>query len=97
MSVGKKGGQFRSDDASAFIGSLLTHAPVALAFLDRDLRYLAVNDVMAAANGLDPGAHIGRTIADVLPDLVPGTGACHAAGVGPRRSGHRPARGARVF
>ena len=67
----KNPGQFRSDDASAYIGSLLAHAPVGLGFLDRHLRYLAVNEALAAINGLTPEAHVGRTVADVIPDFAP--------------------------
>ena len=63
---------FRPDDAAAFIGSLLAHAPVGLGFLDRDLRYLTVNDALAAMNGSSSDAHIGRTIAEVIPALAPG-------------------------
>ena len=67
----KDPGQFRSDDASAYIGSLLAHAPVGLGFLDRQLRYLAVNEALATINGITPAAHVGRTVADVIPDFAP--------------------------
>ena len=48
---------------------VFAHAPVGLALLDRDLRYLRVNDRLAEINGLPAGAHLGRTIGEILPDL----------------------------
>ena len=47
-------------------------APVGLCYLDTDLRYLHINDWLAALNGLPIGAHLGRTIRAVLPDVAEG-------------------------
>jgi len=49
---------------------LFAAAPLGVAFLDRDLRYLRVNDVLAAANGLPADEHTGRTPADLDPALA---------------------------
>lgn len=46
-------------------------SPVGKAFLDRDLRYVAVNRTLAAFNGVSAEDHIGRTVRDVLPDAFP--------------------------
>jgi PAS domain S-box-containing protein len=46
-------------------------APVGLAALDADLRYLRINRRLAEINGLPPAEHIGRTISEVLPNLAP--------------------------
>jgi PAS domain S-box-containing protein len=43
-------------------------APVGLAFLDRDLRYVSLNQRLAAMNGLPVEEHLTRTVADVLPE-----------------------------
>jgi PAS domain S-box-containing protein len=51
--------------------SLLAASPIGIAFLDRDLRYLRVNDAMAAINGSPAPEHIGKTIAEVLPRAAP--------------------------
>jgi PAS domain S-box-containing protein len=41
-----------------------------LAFLDRDLRYVSVNDQMAEIDGAPVAAHIGRRMADVVPECA---------------------------
>ena len=42
-------------------------APIGLCLLDRELRFLAVNAVLARANDATPEAHIGRTLAEMAP------------------------------
>ena len=37
-------------------------APVGLCALDRDLRYLRINDRLAEINGIPAAEHIGRTV-----------------------------------
>jgi PAS domain S-box-containing protein len=46
-------------------------APVGLAFLDRELRYKMVNRRLAHMNGRPMEDHIGRTVAQVIPELFP--------------------------
>jgi PAS domain S-box-containing protein len=46
-------------------------APVGLAFLDRDLRYKAVNRRLAEMNGRAMEDHIGQTVAQVIPEVFP--------------------------
>lgn len=55
------------DRALAKLESLLRASPAGIAFLDRDLRYLRVNEALAALNGVSVEQHIGRTVGDVLP------------------------------
>lgn len=50
---------------------LFEDAPVGLAFLDRDLRYLRINRELAAINGLPVEAHLGRSVEELWPDLDP--------------------------
>lgn len=45
-------------------------APVGLGVVDRTLRYLLVNDALAAIDGLPAGAHLGRTVREVHPELA---------------------------
>ena len=47
-------------------------APIGLCCLDTDLRFLQINDWMAAINGLSVEDHLGRTIGEVLPDVAAG-------------------------
>jgi diguanylate cyclase (GGDEF)-like protein/PAS domain S-box-containing protein len=46
-------------------------APVGLAFVDRNLRYMHLNKQLADMNGLPVEGHLGRTIPDVLPEYFP--------------------------
>ena len=46
-------------------------SPVGKAVLDRDLRYVLINETLAAFNGSTVEAHLGRTVQDVLPEAFP--------------------------
>ena len=50
---------------------MLRSAPVGIGFWDRDLRFVRVNDALAALNRLPPEEHIGKTLAEVIPTLAP--------------------------
>jgi PAS domain S-box-containing protein len=54
----------------AELNAIYDTAPVGLCFVDRELRYVRVNDVLAASNGLPASEHIGRTIREIIPDLA---------------------------
>jgi len=58
----------------ALLNSLLDNAPVGSGFFDHELRYLRLNPALAEMNGLPLEAHLGRTLAEVLPDLSPEVG-----------------------
>lgn len=45
-------------------------APVGLCVFDTELRYLRINDRLAAFNGLPAEAHLGRTVYEVVPALA---------------------------
>ena len=55
----------------AHIRAVYDGAPVGLALLDKDLRYVSVNHRLATMNGTSVEAHIGSKLADMLPDLFP--------------------------
>jgi PAS domain S-box-containing protein len=44
-------------------------APVGFAFVDRDCRIVRINETLADVNGAPPDEHIGRTIAEMVPDV----------------------------
>jgi EAL domain-containing protein (putative c-di-GMP-specific phosphodiesterase class I) len=46
-------------------------APVGLCFLDRNFRYISLNPRLAEINDVPLADHIGKTVAEVLPDLFP--------------------------
>nr|WP_314544763.1 cache domain-containing protein [uncultured Massilia sp.] len=52
--------------SSALLGTVYATAPVGLAFLDRSLRIVMINDYLARVNALSADAHIGRTLPEVL-------------------------------
>lgn len=45
-------------------------APVGLCMLDRDLRFLRINERLAEINGVSVEGHIGRTVAEIVPGLL---------------------------
>lgn len=49
--------------------ALYQNAPVGLALLDREFRYLRVNQFLAELNGMTVDQMIGRGIFDILPDI----------------------------
>lgn len=54
----------------AQLDSIYRGAPVGLAFQDADLRFVEINDALAAINGRTATSHIGRTTRDVLPEAA---------------------------
>jgi len=56
---------------AALLDSLLGSAPVIVAFVDPGRRYLRVSDGLAKFHGLPRDALVGRSVAQVLPDLWP--------------------------
>lgn len=59
-----------ANERLAELKSVYASAPVALAFVDCDLKYVTVNDALAAINGCSPEDHIGKTVGEVLPRLA---------------------------
>jgi PAS domain S-box-containing protein len=55
----------------AQLDTLLVSAPVGIGFWDRDLRFIRVNDALAAINELTPEEHVGKLLADVIGELGP--------------------------
>ena len=61
----------RAEESIAQVDALVRAAPAGLALLDTDLRYLRINEALAAANGVPVEAHLGRTVAEVIPERAP--------------------------
>src|SRR5437588_5960099 len=55
-------------DSLAVVDAFFGAAPVGLAFMDTNFRYVRVNDALATINGLPADEHFGRTLRDVLGD-----------------------------
>jgi PAS domain S-box-containing protein len=52
--------------SNALLETVYASAPVGLCFMDRDLRFVMVNDYFAALNAAPAGAHLGRTLSELL-------------------------------
>lgn len=50
----------------ALLDTLFARGPLGFGFVDRHLRFVRVNERLAAINGAPPEAHLGRPVADVL-------------------------------
>ena len=55
----------------AQVQAIYDGAPVGLCFLDRNLRYVSINRRLAEINGAPIREHIGKTVAEMLPDFFP--------------------------
>ncbi len=57
------------EETAALLGTLLEAAPVGFAYVDRDCRWLRVNEAAAAMNGVPRELHLGRRVSELLPDI----------------------------
>jgi PAS domain S-box-containing protein len=58
-------------EALALLDTLQNNAPVGFAFVDREFRYVRINEALAAINGAKPADHLGRTVRELVPQLWP--------------------------
>ncbi len=61
----------QAQQSLALLDTLLRTAPVGLCFLDRELRYVRANPVLADINGVPLEQTEGRTVYEVVPELAP--------------------------
>jgi PAS domain S-box-containing protein len=61
----------RQENALALLDTFEVYAPVGLAFLDNDLRYIRINYAMAEANGMTPAVYVGKLLEEMQPGLTP--------------------------
>ena len=57
-------------ESSADLPRIYREVPVGLCYLDTDLRFVHVNEWLAALSGLSVEEHLGRAIGEVLPDVA---------------------------
>lgn len=55
--------------SSAVWDGLFARSPVGIAILDTQLRFLQVNAALEVMNGLPESAHVGRRLAEILPEV----------------------------
>src|SRR5688572_22710939 len=56
---------------AALLDTLFSSAPVGLAFLDEQLRYVRVNEALAALHDVPAAEHAGRGVLEVVPEMDP--------------------------
>jgi PAS domain S-box-containing protein len=61
-------------ETAARLRATYESAPVGLCLLDRDLRFVAINQMLADTNGHPPSAHIGQPLAMMAPEAEPTIG-----------------------
>jgi PAS domain S-box-containing protein len=64
--------QARAEEANLLLQGVVDAVPVGMAFWDRALRFVRVNDAMAAFNGLPAADHVGHTLTELLETLPEG-------------------------
>jgi PAS domain S-box-containing protein len=58
------------NDTLSLLDSMLANAPIGLAFVDRNVRFVRVNRVFGDLTGAAVSRHLGRTLPDLLPPAV---------------------------
>lgn len=63
----------RSEGAAslALLDALFATAPIGVAYVDRELRYVRINERLAESNGSPAAEHLGRSISEMLPQISP--------------------------
>ncbi len=64
-----RGSEERSRQQLAELEAIYATAPVGLAVIGADCRFLRLNERLAAINGVPVAAHLGRTVREVLPEF----------------------------
>ncbi len=71
MEVSLRRAERATAEALTLLDTLQSTAPVGFLFVDQEFRYVRVNEMAAAINGVPVGEHLGRTVAEVVPALWP--------------------------
>jgi len=66
----RKRAEAEAQGVSVLLDTLLHTAPIGFCFLDRDLRFVRINERLAEINGLPAEAHLGRHASEIVPTLV---------------------------
>ena len=52
------------------MNTIYSSAPVGLCFVDRDLRYVSINNALAELTGRSPEYFHGKTVREAVPELA---------------------------
>jgi PAS domain S-box-containing protein len=61
----------QTSQSFALIDSLLEASPLAICFVDREMRFIRINQVLAELNGLPAEQHIGQDFRQLFPEYTP--------------------------
>ncbi|OUL35507.1 PAS domain S-box protein [Nostoc sp. 106C] len=56
-------------ETNTLLDTLFNNAPIGIGIWDENLRYVRLNNALAEINGLPQEAHIGKTVAELLPEV----------------------------
>jgi PAS domain S-box-containing protein len=59
-----------ANERLAQLSTIYASAPVGLCFVDRDLRYLSVNNALAELYGASPEFFLGKTVREAVPEIA---------------------------
>ncbi len=59
-----------ANDRLAQLKTIYASAPVGLCFVDRELRYVSINDALAQMHGRSPEYFLGKTVREAVPELA---------------------------
>jgi len=59
-----------ANERLAHLKTIYASAPVGLCFVDRDLRYVSINNALAQMNGSSPDDFIGKTVREAVPQIA---------------------------
>ncbi|MFO0960404.1 MAG: PAS domain S-box protein [Isosphaeraceae bacterium] len=57
----------RDEEATGLLNALLGSAPIGMGYLDRDCRYISINEALARLHGRPVADHLGRAASEVAP------------------------------
>lgn len=60
------------EEANALLDTLFDQAPIGLGYWDERLRFSRVNQALAEMNGFPVEEHLGKTVAELLPEVAAG-------------------------
>lgn len=58
-----------AEESRGLLDAIVENAPIGIGFLDRDLRFVRVNPLLADMNGLPAAEHVGRSPRELFPAL----------------------------
>lgn len=58
-----------AEEALAILDQSIHKSPIGFALIDREYKFIRINEMLAKINGATPEYHLGKTMREVLPDI----------------------------